>query len=183
MDGYQNQPWMDHYRAAMLEADLSQLNVRIRLAEEAIVRRKEAIGSSPDTRAEIQALSDAQQNLRVLKRELATPQKEDGHSHPELEGTYVVFVSRDRRYIAITNEVCQLLGYSREELLAKRIDDVAAPELRQAVPDTFDEYVQQGHMQGEYVLLHNDGRRIPILFEALVFPDGCMTARWHPLKK
>jgi PAS domain S-box-containing protein len=76
-----------------------------------------------------------------------------------------------------------LLGYSREEMLTKKIDDITAPELRQPVPETFAKYVLQGHLNGEYTLLTKDGRHVPILHEALVFPDGCMTARWHPLKK
>ena len=177
------QDWMAHYRSAMLEIDLSVLGERIHTAEQAIEERKQQISAQPGSQREIQSMNDALQNLRVLKRELTAPPVDQYHSHPELEGTYVAFVWRDRRYVAVTDGVCRLLGYSREELLAKKIDDVTAPELQQTVPATFQQYVQQGHLQGEYTLLAKDGHRVAILYEALVFPDGCMTARWHPLKK
>jgi PAS domain S-box-containing protein len=74
-----------------------------------------------------------------------------------------------------------LLGYSREELLAKTIDDIADPELRAQVPETFGEYVKQGDMEGTYSLLGKDGSRIPIRYQAKVYPDGCYVARWKPL--
>lgn len=175
--------WMAHYRSAMLEVDLSLLGQRISEAEQAILERKHQISTRPGSQREIQAMNDAMQNLRVLKKELTATPVDQYHSHPELEGTYVAFVSRDRRYVAVTDGVCRLLGYTREELLTKKIDDVTAPELQQAVPAKFEQYVEQGHLHGEYTLLAKDGRHVAILYEALVFPDGCMTARWHPLKK
>lgn len=175
--------WMAHYRSAMLEVDLSALAQCILAAERAIEKRKQLISAQPGSQREMQAMSDALQNLRVLKKELTAPPVDQYHSHPELEGTYVAFVSRDRRYVGVTDGVCRLLGYTREELLTKKIDEVTAPELQPAVPATFEQYVQQGHLHGEYTLLAKDGRRIAILYEALVFPDGCMTARWHPLKQ
>ncbi len=182
-DTQTEQDWMAHYREAMLEVNLSQLGQRIRTAEEAIKDRKQQISAQPGSQRELQGMNDALQNLRVLKKELTAAPVDQYHSHPELEGSYVAFVSSDRRYVAVTDGVCRLLGYSREELLAKKIDDVTAPELQPAVPATFKEYVQQGHLQGEYTLLAKDGSRVAILYEALVFPDGCMTARWRPVKK
>ena len=177
------QHWIEPYRSAMLEVDLSLLGQRIRIAEEAIEERKRAISAQTSLQPELQSINDALQNLRVLKRELTAPPVNLYHFHPELEGTYVAFVSPDRHYVAVTDGVCRLLGYSREELLAKKIDDVTAPELQPCVPAAFEQYVQQGHMRGEYTLIAKDGRQVAILYEALVFPDGCMTARWHLIKK
>ena len=87
----------------------------------------------------------------------------------------------NRRYVEVTDGVCRLLGYSRQELLAKTIDDVAAPELRAQVPETFRQYITQGGMGGNYSLIAKDGRRIPIRYQAKVYPDGCRVARWQPL--
>lgn len=175
--------WMGHYRSAMLEVDLALLGRRINVAEQAIEERKREIKQQPAAQPEMQAMNDALQNLRVLRKELTAAPVDPYHSHPELEGTYVAFVSPARRYVGVTDGICRLLGYSQQELLSMKIDDVTAPELQPAVPATFEHYVQQGHLQGEYTLVAKDGRRIGILYEALVFPDGCMTARWHPLKK
>jgi PAS domain S-box-containing protein len=42
-------------------------------------------------------------------------------------GPAAVFVAdENRRYVAVNRAACELLGYSREELLALRVDDVAA---------------------------------------------------------
>src|SRR6185312_9778997 len=102
------------YRSAMLEVDLAVLGGRVRTAEEAIEKRKQKLNAQAGSQREIQSMNDALQNLRVLKRELTSPQVDQYHSHPELDGTYVAFVSPDRRYVAVTDGVCRLLGYSRE---------------------------------------------------------------------
>ncbi len=104
-------------------------------------------------------------------------------SHPELGGDYVVFVDSNRRYVEVTDAVCRLLGYSREELLTKTIDDIAAPELRPQVSETFREYVSQGELEGTYSLVAKDGTHIPIRYQAKVYPDGCYVARWKPLNQ
>jgi len=75
------------------------------------------------------------------------------------------------------------VGLQREELLAKKIDDVTAPELQQGRSRHLRAIRAARPPSREYSLLSKDGRRVAILYEALVFPDGCMTARWHPLKK
>jgi CheY-like chemotaxis protein len=46
------------------------------------------------------------------------------HSHIELDGRNIAFVDEQRRYLDVTDGVCELLGYTRSELLSMRIDDV-----------------------------------------------------------
>jgi len=105
------------------------------------------------------------------------------HFHPELDGEYVVYVDASRRYVTVTDGVCKLLGYSREELLGKTIEDVTPPEARSDVADEFRQYVNYSVLSGEYILLAADGRRIPIRYTSIVFADGCMGARWEPLPR
>ena len=101
-----------------------------------------------------------------------------GHSHAELEGDNVVFVDEQRRYLDVTDGVCELLGYSRSELLSMRIDDVTAPVMRSHTSSLFQQYLKDGLQHGEYILQHRNGNEIPIDYIARVFPDGCMAARW-----
>jgi len=101
------------------------------------------------------------------------------HSHSELDGEYIAFADEHRRYLDVTDRVCELLGYSRSELLGMIIDDVTAPEMRLNTSPLFEQYLVDGRQQGEYILLHRDGTRIPINYIARVFPDGCMVARWE----
>lgn len=102
------------------------------------------------------------------------------HSHPELDGKYIVFADEHRRYVDVTDGVCELLGYSRSEFLKMTIDDVTASVMRSKTAPLFQQYLADGRLQGEYVLLHRDGREIPIKYTATVFPDGCMVASWEP---
>lgn len=104
------------------------------------------------------------------------------HSHVELEGKNVAFVDEQRRYLDVTDGVCELLGYSRAELLNMRIDDVTAPIMRSKTSPLFEQYVEDGLQKGEYILQHRDGHEIPISYTARVFPDGCMVSRLEPGK-
>jgi PAS domain S-box-containing protein len=176
--------WVDLYHSALLEVDYQKLPERLKLAEDAIQARLRLLSASGSFE-EMNQIKDARQNLRLLQEELAahpSPTIERiHHSHSEIAGEYVVFVDANRRYVEVTDGVCRLLGYSREELLARTIDDIAAPELRAQVPETFRQYITQGGMGGHYSLLAKDGRRIPIRYQSKVYPDGCRVARWEPL--
>lgn len=105
-----------------------------------------------------------------------------GHSHAELEGRYVAFVDEQRRYLDVTDGVCELLGYSRSELLTMRIDDVTAPTIRSSASPLFEQYLNDGLQRGSYILRHRNGNEIPITYIARAFPDGCLVARWDPKK-
>ena len=176
--------WVELYHAALLEVDYEKLPERVKLAEDAIAVRLQVLAAS-GRGDELHAIQDARLNRRVLQREMEAHRTSTTERirrlHPEIDGDYVVFVDANRRYVEVTDGVCRLLGYSREELLTKTIDDIAAPELRPQVSETFREYISQGELEGNYSLLDKDGSRIPIHYEAKVYPDGCYVARWKPL--
>ncbi len=173
-----SEEWVHCYHSALLELDPHKLGQRIEKAEGAIRQRLQA----PSVSGEYQAIRDALQNLRVLKQELTTSEvKTPSHAHPEFSGKYVVFVDGNRRYVDVTDGVCSLLGYSRAELLGKTIDEITAPEIRDTVSETFQQYVSAGGLSGKFLLLARDGRKVPIQYESKVFPDGCLVARWEPL--
>ena len=176
--------WESLYHSAILELDPQKLVHRILDAETACQERRKQICNDTNASAELQAIADAEQNLRILRRQLVTPSLENdlSHTHPELSGEYVAFVNANRQYVAVTEGVCKLLGYGRAELIGKRIDEITAPEIVETVPTRFQQYVKQGSLQGEFVLIGRDGRRIPIWYDARVFPDGCLVARWERLE-
>jgi PAS domain S-box-containing protein len=102
------------------------------------------------------------------------------HDHSELKGAeFVVFADAKRRYTDCTSAVSTLLGYSREELLKKTIEDVSYKMAN--VPQIFGQFLQRGTMEGDYVLQHKDGSAIPIHFRALTLSDGCNAAIWSPI--
>jgi hypothetical protein len=68
MPGSEHSQWEELYRAALLELDVSRLAARIDLAEAAIQKRLQELKSSPDNAREQQAIQDAVQTLRALRR-------------------------------------------------------------------------------------------------------------------
>jgi PAS domain S-box-containing protein len=73
------------------------------------------------------------------------------HARPELQGAeFVVFADAARRYVDCSDAACALLGYTREEMLSKTIEDVSYNV--NEVPRLFAQYLKTGAMEGEFVL-------------------------------
>ncbi len=104
--------------------------------------------------------------------------KARSHAHPELQSEYVVFANSSRRYLDCSDGVCRLLGFSRPEILDKRIDDLS---YHPDVAEIFQTYLKRGQQEGEYVLRHKNGEPVLIEYHAYVFPDGCIAAAWKPI--
>lgn len=101
-----------------------------------------------------------------------------GHSHVELESEYV-FVDASRRFLDCSDGLCNLLGYSRLDLLDKTVEGISyEPE---NVPALFKGYPQRGALQREHIFKHKCGQPILIQFHSWVFPDGCMAATCEPI--
>ena len=102
------------------------------------------------------------------------------HEHSELNGAkYVVFVDLSRRYVDCSPGIADLLGYPRDDMLKKTIDDVSYDV--SAVPTLFAQYQRTGSQQGDFILQHKDRRPVPIHYRAFVFDDGCNAAIWEPI--
>jgi PAS domain S-box-containing protein len=65
--------------------------------------------------------------------------------------------------IGVNRRACELMGYTREELLAKRVGDLIAPEARPVETDIVRyELAHFPNQPFETVDLHRDGHRIPV---------------------
>jgi DNA-binding response OmpR family regulator len=102
------------------------------------------------------------------------------HSHPQLDGKYVVFSNSSRHYLDCSDGVCELLGYTRMELTSMTIDQ--ASYRPQRTSSLFEQYVQNGKLEGQYILRHKSGKPIFIQYRSEIFPDGCMAAVWQPVE-
>jgi len=76
-----------------------------------------------------------------------------------------VEVDSGRRYIAVNEAACELLGYSREELLGMSIDDISFPS-RAHVQPMFAKFVREGEMSGIFALRRKTGEGIMVRFES-----------------
>ncbi len=67
------------------------------------------------------------QYLAFLKNENKTHSKALGgklSSHWNSHQQYVTVVDHERRYIEVSDDFCKLVGYERDDLLAKKYDDL-----------------------------------------------------------
>jgi PAS domain-containing protein len=101
------------------------------------------------------------------------------HSHAEVAAyRYVVFVDSSRQYIDFTDDVCDLLGYTRQELLRKKIEDVSYDA---SVHYLFAEFQKTGTQEGDYVLQRKDREPVLMHYRSFIFSDGCNAAVWEPI--
>jgi PAS domain S-box-containing protein len=76
-------------------------------------------------------------------------------------GPTPVFVAdEDRRYVAVNRRACELLGYTRDELLALRVDDLAAEA------PGWQEMLQNGAASGSATLRRKDGTTVEFAYRA-----------------
>ena len=87
-----------------------------------------------------------------------------------------VEVDSSRRYVAVNNAACDLLGYSREELLQLTIDDVSFPSGAHVSP-MFTRFLEDGSMSGIFALRRKSGEGIMIRFQSQL-KDGRSVAKW-----
>jgi PAS domain S-box-containing protein len=80
------------------------------------------------------------------------------------DGPALIFIADDEmRYVAVNQCACRTLGYTRDELLALRVDEVA----READALTeFDEMLVRGFRHGTSVLTRKDGTTVDFLYRA-----------------
>jgi PAS domain S-box-containing protein len=76
-----------------------------------------------------------------------------------------VEVDSSRRYVSVNDSACELLGYSRGELLAMRIDDISFPSGAHT-GHMFTQFLKDGKMRGIYALQRKSGEVIRIQFES-----------------
>ena len=116
--------------------------------------------------------------LRLLQEiELALKQKSSAFS-----SDIIAVVNPERRYIEVSDAVCKLVGYSKEELLRMTIDALTHPSVSNA-PELFEQYLRDGFQEGNFVLKHKSGAAVPIRYRAKVLPDGSYAAEWFPITK
>ncbi len=74
---------------------------------------------------------------------------------------------KDGRYLDVNPSACQVLGYSRDELLGKTIWDLIPAEARSDAHELWRDFHVAGEQSGEIQLLRSDGSRIDLEYRAV----------------
>src|SRR5581483_9472141 len=72
----------------------------------------------------------------------------------------------NRQYVSANPAACQLLGVTSGEITKFRIDDFAAPHLREQVEFAWKAFIEEGVQKGEYELVRRDGTLRKVVFSA-----------------
>ena len=101
-------------------------------------------------------------------------------------GADPVVIANDERQIVDANDAaCELLGRSREEILALRIEDITSPELAPEVERMWAQFLALRRLSGVFGVRTADGGTRVVNFAALAdFPvPGIHLSRLRPVAK
>ncbi len=101
------------------------------------------------------------------------------HQHPEIDGKYFVYLDYRGRYLHVSDGLCALTGFRREEIIGRRIECLADCE-EGPEPCCFGEYRELKDMRGKCNLRSKRGPPIPTNYESTVLPDGCLCSEFSP---
>lgn len=87
-----------------------------------------------------------------------------------------VEVDANRCYIAVSDSACELLGYTRDEFLKLRIDDISFPSGAHVRP-MFSQFAEDGSMRGIFALRRKSGEIIWVRFQSKIV-GGRALATW-----
>lgn len=77
---------------------------------------------------------------------------------------YIVLVADENmRYLAASDAACELLGYSREELLGLTVPDLV---VEAHASELYDEFIRDQGQRGKITLRCNDGRSLKARYDA-----------------
>ncbi len=83
--------------------------------------------------------------------------------HP---ATPVLITDDERTSVEVSMGVGKLLGLSREKIIGLKLDDLAAPEIKPAIPQLWNAFLQEGEHEGELMLTRTNGEPLPVIYKA-----------------
>ncbi len=87
----------------------------------------------------------------------------DEQSEP---GSFVLVADDEHRYVAVSDGVAATLGYEPAQLLGRRIEDIAPPDLAAGTAAQWQRFLADGRQDGEFRLVAADGREVALRFQA-----------------
>jgi len=81
------------------------------------------------------------------------------------------------RYIDVNSAGCQMLGYTRDEILQRSIADLSRPEDIKRLEELREQQIRGGTVATDWQMRRKDGVFITVEVSAKIFPDG----RWQAM--
>ena len=119
--------------------------LRIKKAEDALRRERDALEQAVNERT--RELLETAHKYRLLF---------------ESAGDAIYIHDTEAQILAVNTTACELLGYTRAELLSMTIAEVDTPEEAQYAPERIARLIKQGHHGFQTVHRRKDGRSVPV---------------------
>jgi PAS domain S-box-containing protein len=84
---------------------------------------------------------------------------------------YVAVFNRKRKFVEVSPSFCKLLGYSEDELIGQRYDEITARRTNH-IPMTWKLLVSSGYQFGIWVLVNRTGTKLFVRYETFERDDG-----------
>lgn len=97
----------------------------------------------------------------------------------ELSSEAIYVADREGRYILVNRRACQLLGYSQEELLARKVSDIVVPRELERLERVHQELLAGKTDVSDWTLIRKDGSEVQVEVSTRILPDG----RWKALAR
>ena len=85
---------------------------------------------------------------------------------PADSGEFMLITDETQTYVGVTRGVTAVLGYHPEELIGRRISDLAAPDIRDATPSQWQAFLEDGRQEGHFRLMTARGDPVSLLYQA-----------------
>ena len=118
--------------------------------------------------------------LQRLRAESEVRQSEEKYRRiVETAGEGFVLYDKELNITDVNQAFCDMIGYSRDEIIGKKPSDLAADEYRQFLRIKKEEILSQEYRKFEGVLVAKDGRHVPILVHGNALTDDRGDAIGH----
>jgi PAS domain S-box-containing protein len=97
----------------------------------------------------------------------------------ELSSEAIYVANREGQYVLVNHRACELLGYSREELLTMRVNDVIVPRELERLERVREELLTGKTNVADWTLIRKDGTEVSVEVSTRILPDG----RWKSLAR
>ncbi len=117
-----------------------------------------------DSTGQVVGISGIHRDIGAKKRAEEALRKSEGKYRTLFEeaSDAIEIVDEKGRIVDCNQHACDLLGYTREEMLKKQLQDIVAPEYRDSVRQRVTRIIDEGMIPYESANLRKDGSVVPI---------------------
>jgi PAS domain S-box-containing protein len=92
-----------------------------------------------------------------------------------IQPDYIAVFNERRKFVEVSPSFCKLLGYTEVELIGRAFEDFTVPRTNN-IPVLLQMLINNGYLQGIWVLAHKSGTKLFVRFATVLRTDGLYEA-------